>query len=299
MNPAQIGNGIGSRIPGMMTAVAVRTMGSLVSKSMANAKGGNGGKTGRNGNTGRGGSASRPGGNPRPNNPVSGGVYGGSSVNNTGTTTSVNGGTHINGSGSSTNIGGSTANTEKQTGQAVRDNTNVMKPNVSGAVKNGGTMVNQGVQNSGQQGAVHESVQNKGNVQRPPIPKNTAGSYPRGTVNDTELINRHEHVSALVQNYEDTIAEQPEGVNPDIYWLISIESVRSKQELDEISKWDIEKSVENSYTIDEETDEVHNKTPDEMMNDLGFDDEQKNRANLMYDTLNYQYIDPEQRICRY
>ena len=113
-----------------------------------------------------------------------------------------------------------------------------------------------------------------------------------GTVNDAELITRHEHASALVQHYEDTIAEQPEGVNPDIYWLISIESVRSKQDLDEISKQDIEKSVENSYTIDEETDVVHNKTPDEIMNDLDFDDEQKNWANLMYDTLNYQYLDP-------
>lgn len=113
-----------------------------------------------------------------------------------------------------------------------------------------------------------------------------------GTVNDTELITHHEHASALVQHYEDTIAEQPEGVNPDIYWLISIESVRSKQDLDEISKRDIEKSVENSYTVDEETDEVYNKTPDEIMNDLDFDDEQKNWANLMYDTLNYQYLDP-------
>ena len=39
LNPAQTGAGIGSRIPGMMTMVAVRTMGSLVSRSMSSAKG--------------------------------------------------------------------------------------------------------------------------------------------------------------------------------------------------------------------------------------------------------------------
>lgn len=112
------------------------------------------------------------------------------------------------------------------------------------------------------------------------------------TVDDAELIARNQHGTELVQHYEDTIADLPEGVNPDIYWLISIESVREKQDLDEISKRDVEKSVENSYTIDEETGEVYNKTPDEIMNELGFDDEQKNWATLMYDTLNYQYLDP-------
>ena len=112
------------------------------------------------------------------------------------------------------------------------------------------------------------------------------------TVDDAELVARNQHGTALVQHYEDTIDGLPEGVNPDIYWLISIESVREKQDLDEISKRDVEKSVENSYTIDNETGEVYNKSPDEIMNELGFDEEQKNWATLMYDTLNYQYLDP-------
>ena len=112
------------------------------------------------------------------------------------------------------------------------------------------------------------------------------------TVDDAELIARNQHGTELVQHYEDTIDDLPEGVNPDIYWLISIESVREKQDLDEISKRDVEKSVENSYTIDDETGEVYNKSPDEIMNELGFDEEQKNWATLMYDTLNYQYLDP-------
>ena len=112
------------------------------------------------------------------------------------------------------------------------------------------------------------------------------------TVDDAELVARNQHGTALVQHYEDTIDGLPEGVNPDIYWLISIESVREKQDLDEISKRDVEKSVENSYTIDDETGEVYNKSPDEIMNELGFDEEQKNWATLMYDTFNYQYLDP-------
>lgn len=102
-----------------------------------------------------------------------------------------------------------------------------------------------------------------------------------GEVNDAELIARNRHGTELAQYYEDTVAEQPEGVNPDIYWLISIESVRKKQNLDEISKKDVKASVENSYTIDDETDEVYNKTPDEIMNELGFDEEQKNWASLI------------------
>ena len=112
------------------------------------------------------------------------------------------------------------------------------------------------------------------------------------TVDDAELVARNQHGTELVQHYEDTIDDLPEGVNPDIYWLISIESVREKQDLEEISKRDVENSVKNSYTIDSETGEVYNKSPDEIMNELGFDEEQKNWATLMYDTLNYQYLDP-------
>lgn len=114
-----------------------------------------------------------------------------------------------------------------------------------------------------------------------------------GTVNDAELIERNKHGTELVQHYDDTIARQPEGVNPDVYWLISIESVRGKQNLNEISKSDVERSVENSFSIDDETGEVHNKSPDEIMNELNFDDEQRNWVELMYGSLNDQYLDPD------
>ena len=113
-----------------------------------------------------------------------------------------------------------------------------------------------------------------------------------GSVNDSELLARNRHGTELTAIYEEKISELPEGVHPDIYWLISIESVRSKQDLNEISEREVEQSVKNSYTIDSETGAVHNKTPDEMMDDLGFDDEQRNWAELMYGALNDQYLDP-------
>ena len=113
------------------------------------------------------------------------------------------------------------------------------------------------------------------------------------TVDDAELIARNQHGEELVICYEKTIERQPEGVNPDLYWLISIESARSNQDLDSISRADVVASVENSYTIDEETGEVYNKSPDQIMSELGFDSEKRNWADLMYNTLNGQRLDPD------
>ena len=62
-------------------------------------------------------------------------------------------------------------------------------PNVTHTGKNGGTTVNQGVTNSGQQGAVHENVQNKGATQRPPIPRGTAGAHPQGVNPMNSVVN--------------------------------------------------------------------------------------------------------------
>lgn len=114
-----------------------------------------------------------------------------------------------------------------------------------------------------------------------------------GTVDDEELIARNRHGTELAACYEETIAELDEGVNPDIYWLISIESVLHKQKIEDITQDDVRASVERSYTVDEETGEVHNKTPEEMMEELEFTEDEKNWANLMYSTLNDQYLDPD------
>ena len=211
LNPAQTGNEIGSRLPGMMTFVAVRTMSSLIGRSMANAKGGSGGKSGRNGNTGRGGSAGR-GRNPNPNGPRPSGGYGGASpnVNNMGGSSTVNGGMNVNTGGVNTSVGGSNVNAGKTNASNATPGGNTTgqsgtsfkggnaprpanAPNVTHTGKNGGTTVNQGVHNTGQQGAVHESVQNKGATQRPPIPRGTAGAHPQGVNPMSSVVNGGVH----------------------------------------------------------------------------------------------------------
>lgn len=115
------------------------------------------------------------------------------------------------------------------------------------------------------------------------------------TVDAEDIVARSRHADALVEYYEEKIEELKEekGITPDIYWLISIESARSRQKLEDISEREVAASVNNSYGIDEETGEPYLKTSDEMMEDLGFSDEEKNWANLMYYTLNGQYIDPD------
>ena len=201
LNPAQTGNEIGSRLPGMMTFVAVRTMSSLIGRSMANAKGGNGGKSGRNGNNGRGGFAGGRGRNPSSRNPRTSGGYGGGvspNINNTGGSSTVNGG-HVNTGGANTNVGGSNTNIGKtnapNSNQNLTGNTTMQggtvnnrgnatrpsnAPNVTHRGRNGSVNVNQGVHNTSHKGAVHETVQNKGAVTRPPIPRETAGVHPQG-----------------------------------------------------------------------------------------------------------------------
>lgn len=211
LNPAQTGNEIGSRLPGVMTFVAVRTMSSLIGRSMANAKGGSGGKSGRNGNTGRGGSAGR-GRNPNPSGPRPSGGYGGASpnVNNMGGSSTVNGGMNVNTGGVNTSVGGSNVNAGKTNASNATPGGNTTgqsgtsfkggnaprpanAPNVTHTGKNGGTTVNQGVHNTGQQGAVHESVQNKGATQRPPIPRGTAGAHPQGVNPMSSVVNGGVH----------------------------------------------------------------------------------------------------------
>lgn len=211
LNPAQTGNEIGSRLPGVMTFVAVRTMSSLIGRSMANAKGGSGGKSGRNGNTGRGGGAGR-GHNPNPSGPRPSGGCGGASlnVNNMGGSSTVNGGANVNTGGVNTNVGGSNVNAGKinapkanpsgnTTGQSGTSfkGSNAPRPanapNVSQPGRNGGVTVNQGVHNNGQQGAVHENVQNKGATQRPPIPRGTAGAHPQGVNPMSSVVNGGVH----------------------------------------------------------------------------------------------------------
>lgn len=113
-----------------------------------------------------------------------------------------------------------------------------------------------------------------------------------GTVNDEELIQRNEYGAELVSTFESVLSSQEEGVNPDMNWLIVIESVRSKQDVEKITKSDIRNIIKRSFVKDDETGEIYNKTPEEIMNELRFTDDEKNWAELMHSTLEYQFLDP-------
>ncbi len=206
LNPAQTGSGIGSRIPGAMTMVAIRTMGSLVSRSAANAKGGSGGKSGRDGNS------SGRGNNPNPKAPRPGGGYAGSTTSNTGGSTNVNtgGGTNtytggtgvnVNRGGSNTTVGGANTNSTNVGGNANKGQQTGNVPNAGGQTnnfgggntprphnnpnavptgRNGGPTVNKGINQNGNQ-STQTNVNQGGTVSaKPPIPRNTAGKYPPG-----------------------------------------------------------------------------------------------------------------------
>ena len=92
--------------------------------------------------------------------------------------------------------------------------------------------------------------------------------------------------------YYEVLEEQEEGVEPDITRLICIQAVQKQQQVESITESDVEYMIDISYSVDDDG-EIYNKTPDEIMDDMGFNDEQKNWANLMYNTFTGQKITPD------
>lgn len=211
LNPAQTGNEIGSRFPGLMTAVAIRTMGSLVSRSMANAKGGKGGKSGSGGRSGRNGGTTRPHGTrqrtggfgthtPTGGNGGTTAHTGGTTVQQTGgtTNTSVNHSRNQDGGSGKPNPqkdgkpkggGGTPQNMPNQQKGAKPINTPKPQTVLGGGNKNtvpnpqtvhksphtkGGISTQETSTNTGQGGSVQNNeVTNQGRTPRPPIPRDT------------------------------------------------------------------------------------------------------------------------------
>lgn len=170
LNPAQTGAGIGSRIPGMMTMVAVRTMGSLVSRSMASAKGSAGtqGGAGKNGRE-----KSGAAGGAKPSRPP------------------IARNTDRNGSTGNTTVGGMTQNTETTyvNPQSASKSTQMGtvqpngKGNPSGKAGAGGateSAVSRSDRTEGNGKPVHSTNAPRPGANRPPIPRNTerTGGYP-------------------------------------------------------------------------------------------------------------------------
>ena len=181
LNPAQTGNGIGSRLPGVMTAVAVRTMASLVGNSFGGGRGSHKEKSGsaQRHRPYRGGSQGyrRPGaGNTR----YGGGTgTGGSYTSNTG--------------GSVTNAGGkNTSNVNGQTGNIRQSSTSPhTSVNANSQQSAQSNIPNQGGVKGVNQGGVKNA--NPTQTTRPPIPRNTGGSNPNGDVIAGQVVRQNTH----------------------------------------------------------------------------------------------------------
>lgn len=191
LNPAQTGAGIGSRIPGMMTMVAVRTMGSLVSRSMASAKG----STGAQGGAGK---------NGREKSGAAGGV---NSSKPAATRPPISRNTERNGAGGNMPSSGTIQNTEN----TYANPQSVNRSTQTGAVQQGGRSnpagsaaagttefaANQPGRQEGHATPNHSAGTPKPETNRPPIPRNTqrGSGYPaeRGSVvagGDAEAVGR-------------------------------------------------------------------------------------------------------------
>ena len=184
LNPAQTGSELGSRIPGVMTMVAVKTMSSIIGKSMG---GGGKGASGRNGS---------PGG--RPSAPPSGGRGGSGGNGSSGRSTSGGRSSSASTSSSSskhTASGGKThtSHSAENTTVTTQGNTrSTGSPAQSGRAPQGkgGNSVNNSIANGGVHNSTTIGTPAKGNsTPRPPIPRNTSrtASGAPNTVNDTSM----------------------------------------------------------------------------------------------------------------
>lgn len=192
LNPAQTGDGIGSRIPGVMTMMAVRVMSSTVSKSLAGGKGSSGSK-GRNGNNGTNRRSRNAGGGFNRNSQKKGDV-------NTGTNsqrwTNPNAAGGKGGNASATGGKGQGAKVHTQNpsgtnnGKTPNPNTGTQKaPNANGGTQRGGarTTNNSSVHNNSH--TTRNSTQNSGTNRtsgaapsRPPLNRNPHGTpNPQGS----------------------------------------------------------------------------------------------------------------------
>ena len=105
---------------------------------------------------------------------------------------------------------------------------------------------------------------------------------------NADLIARNEHGAELAVYFYELAEQLPEGAAPDVEYLICIQSVLAEQDVMSITEQDVEDMIALSYTVDAESGEVSTISPDEIMDALGFTDEQKNWAQLMYAVVSGQ-----------
>jgi len=99
---------------------------------------------------------------------------------------------------------------------------------------------------------------------------------------NADLIARSEHGAELAAYFYELAEQLPEDAVPDVEYLICIQSVMTKQDVMSITEQNVEDMIALSYTVDADSGEIINHSPGEIMDTLGFTDEQKNWARLMY-----------------
>lgn len=103
---------------------------------------------------------------------------------------------------------------------------------------------------------------------------------------NADLIARNEHGAELAAYFYELAEQLPDGAAPDVEYLICIQSVLAEQDVMSITEQDIEDMIALSFTMDTDSGEIINHSPDEIMDALGFSDAQKNWAQLMYSVIN-------------
>ena len=132
--------------------------------------------------------------------------------------------------------------------------------------------------------------------------------YKWSTIPFPDLTEIKEHADQLIETYqglsserqnqlEAVIAGQPiseiDGDPTETIWLVAIDAVRHQQNVMSITPASISELIAKTFALITNRDEngnpvsvnVKNKSPDEIMDDLGFNDEQKNWAQLMVNTI--------------
>ena len=142
-----------------------------------------------------------------------------------------------------------------------------------------------------------------------------------GTLKDTELTDRKAYADYLVTCYEGaedyrtgeirnilenlsvnngTVTGEVDPNETDILWLIAIDSVKHRQNVMTLNAAEIQSSIRQSLNVQENRDEngtlisvsVKNKDPETIMTEMGFSEDEKNWARLMYSSMTYgQYLD--------
>ncbi|MBQ2709067.1 MAG: hypothetical protein IJF67_12450 [Clostridia bacterium] len=105
---------------------------------------------------------------------------------------------------------------------------------------------------------------------------------------NADLIARNEHGAEMAAYFYELAEQLPEDAAPDVEYLICIQSVLANQDVMSITEQDVEDMIALSYTVDADSGEIINHSPDEIMDAIGFTDAQKNWAQLMYAVMSGQ-----------